>query len=163
MGKKKKIACFEFSEENNRKRFFSEKSVADSKISCKFIIHYAEDIDNPSDYPIDYSERNYAVIFWVQPGREHHTNVVKGSPNPIWKQGFRMILNPDEEFGFLNMEVVRVHSRADPGTSTGLILVGRVRIPILRKPCMISQRYGLVRPEGSGYKAEGHLYVSTIY
>lgn len=160
MGKKKKIAYCKISKKYNWRRFFTKKEENDSKFSLNFTIHHAEGVDEPSDYPIDYSERNYAVVFWVDPGREYNTKVVRGSPNPIWKQDFWMIIDPDESCGFLNMEVVRVHSRADPGTSKGWILVGRVRIPIPRKICSKSRRYGLVRPEGSGYKPEGHLFVS---
>ncbi|KAJ0045711.1 hypothetical protein Pint_06440 [Pistacia integerrima] len=160
MGKKKKIAYCELPRENNLKRFFIKKDEIDSELSFNFTIHYAEEVDKPSDYPIDYSERNYVVIFWIDPERVYNTRVVRGSPNPIWKQDFCMVINPVESFGFLNIEVVRLNSRADPGTSTGWILVGRVRIPIPRKICTKSQRYGLVRPEGSGYKPEGHLFVS---
>lgn len=62
---------------------------------------------------------------------------------------------------FLKLEVLRVESTIDPGTSSRIALVGRAQIPLLKLSNERRRRYGLVRLDGSGYKAEGHIILDT--
>lgn len=124
-------------------------------------IYHAEDIDNPSRYP-SVTERNYFVVFWAEPGTEFITHAVTGLPNPVWKERFQMILQHPADCGFLSLEIMRVNSKSDPGTSTGLRTVGRAKIPLPKEVSTKNAgRFGLVRfDEDTGIKAEGHIILS---
>uniref|UniRef100_A0A6N2M289 Uncharacterized protein n=1 Tax=Salix viminalis TaxID=40686 RepID=A0A6N2M289_SALVM len=62
----------------------------------------------------------------------------------------------------VRIEVLRCGSSSgsEPGTSNGLRLVGRAKIALPNLSGKTQGRYGLVRLEEDGYKAEGHIILS---
>ncbi|CAL0324445.1 unnamed protein product [Lupinus luteus] len=124
-------------------------------------ILYAEDIDNPSIHPYVLN-REYRLAVWVDPNEEFSTIPVEGILNPVWNASGVILLKKFLEYHtFLNVEVLRVNSMNDPGTSSGVVIVGKVKIPL---PTVLYGekvgRFGLVREMGEGFKVEGHIYLS---
>ncbi|CAK7338141.1 unnamed protein product [Dovyalis caffra] len=148
----------------NRRMFTRNKRVAverDYDIDLLLSIHHAEGIDNPSNYP-SVINRDYRVVFWVHPDDQLATQVVSGSPDPSWNQKCRIELDKSWDCRFLYVEVLRYgsSSESNPGTSDGMSLVGRVQIPLPKLSSKTGGRYGLVRLQEDGYKAEGHIILS---
>ena len=133
----------------------------DTRTCLVVSIHHAEGIDNPSSYP-SVINRNYRVAFWVYPDDQLATDVVAGSPVLAWNQNYCIELDEARDCRFLYVEVLRCgsSSESDPGTSNGLRLVGRAKIALPILAGKTEGRYGLVRFEGDGYKAEGHIILS---
>ncbi|XP_062152072.1 uncharacterized protein LOC133860497 [Alnus glutinosa] len=121
----------------------------------------AEGLDSPSSHP-SVGKRIYRVVYWVEPEYKFCTLEALGLLNPVWEEQRRIVLGvPGKYREFLNLEVVRVCSKADPGTSSGVVVVGRAQIPLPWKLYKNkSGRFGLVRVEGLGLKAEGHIALS---
>nr|XP_016485401.1 PREDICTED: uncharacterized protein LOC107805829 [Nicotiana tabacum] len=132
-------------------------------------VHHAEDIDSVTRHP-DGAKRIYRVIGWVNPGDEFITPAAEGLPNPEWNIKYQVPLGMYDPYKYLNLEVVRVWSKSDPGTSSGCILVGRAQIPLPKlnqkkgeqQGGSHSRRHGLVAPPaaGSGVVADGHIIVA---
>ncbi|OIW08496.1 hypothetical protein TanjilG_03172 [Lupinus angustifolius] len=124
-------------------------------------ILYAEDIDNPSIYPNVFN-REYRLVVWVDPNQEFSTIPVEGLWNPVWNASGVILLKKFPEYHtFLNVEVLRVNSVNDPGTSSGVVIVGKVKIPLPR--VLYGEKIGrfeLVREMGEGFKLEGHIHLS---
>ncbi|OAY31455.1 hypothetical protein MANES_14G113400v8 [Manihot esculenta] len=143
-----------------KKRISKDK---DYDIDLLVSIHDADGLDNPTRYP-SIKARIYRVVFWVHPNDAYATDVVAGLPNPAWNIMKHIIkLDQSKNFRFLFVEVLRAGPPGfapDPGTSTGMTLVGRVRIPLPKVSEQKGGRYGLVRLEGDGYRAEGHISVT---
>ena len=59
------------------------------------------------------------------------------------------------DYGFLYVELAQLFSDSDPGPSSGMRIVGRVRIPLTTKNIFIGKLYHhwfkLVRPTGDGH------------
>ncbi|KAE9610628.1 hypothetical protein Lal_00029810 [Lupinus albus] len=124
-------------------------------------ILYVEDIENPSIHPYSFN-REYRLAVWVDPNDEFSTIPVEGLLNPVWNSSGVILLKKfPRHHIFLNVEVLRVNSMNDPGTSSGVVIVGRVKIPL---PKVLSGekigRFGLVRERGEGFKVEGHIRLS---
>ncbi|KAL9418541.1 hypothetical protein AB3S75_036493 [Citrus x aurantiifolia] len=134
------------------------KSPNDVALSCT--IYHAENIDLYSNVTIE--ERNYCIVFWVEPGKECFTHIEKGLLDPVWKQSFRVPIERPSDYRFLNIEVIRFNSSAArPGTSNGIAAVGRAKIPLPEKISLKKQgRFGLVKLEGAEVKGEGHVSLS---
>ncbi|CAL0324447.1 unnamed protein product [Lupinus luteus] len=124
-------------------------------------ILYAEDIDNPDIHPYVLN-REYRLVVWVYPNEEFSTIPVEGLLNPVWNaSGFILLKKFPEYHNFLNVEVLRVNSMNDPGTSSGVVIVGKAKIPLPR--VLYGEKTGrfeLVREMGEGFKVEGHIHLS---
>ncbi|XP_061951913.1 uncharacterized protein LOC133674720 [Populus nigra] len=148
----------------NRRKLTKNKRIAnerDNRIGLVLSIHHAEGIDNPSNYPSVFN-RNYCVLFWVYPDDQLATEFVSGSPDLAWNQKYRIELDESRDCRFLHVEVLRCgsSSESNPGTSDGMRLVGRAKIPLPDLSGKTEGRYELVRLEEDGYKAEGHITLS---
>lgn len=125
-------------------------------------IGYAEGVDAPILYPtLPIQDCFYQVVVWVGSGEEFATREVRGNVHALrWGAKARIplgrFLDPEE----LSVEVVRLNSWSDPGTSEGEVVVGRVRIPIPVVEKKKGGRFGLVRPNGDGCRGEGHIGIS---
>ncbi|KAF5733663.1 hypothetical protein HS088_TW16G00103 [Tripterygium wilfordii] len=99
-------------------------------IALKYEIHRAEGLDNPNSYPL-VNNRIYSAESWIEPDEEKiQTNRVWGLPNPVWDEECCVKLNRFWDVKFLHVEVLRHGSWSEPGTSDGIVCVGRVRIPL---------------------------------
>ncbi|KAL5801316.1 hypothetical protein ACOSQ3_032948 [Xanthoceras sorbifolium] len=133
-------------------------------LALNFNVYHGDGIEDPTSNP-GVQNRIYCVVFSVAPGVEYHTHPVVGFPDPVWRQSFRIGLHEAlDNYAFINVEVMRLHSKSDPGSSDGITVVGRARIPL---PSMVSTRkegrFGLVRQGDNGFKAEGHIVVSMEF
>ena len=133
----------------------------DCDVALCLAIGGAEGLDDLSSHPC-VAERIYRVVYWVEPDDMFLTPAAVGLLDPIWKEERCIVLGrPGKYRELLNVEVIRVCSKADPGTSYGVVVVGRAQIPLPWKPYKKkSGRFGLVRVEGLGIKAEGHISLS---
>ncbi|KAJ1420733.1 hypothetical protein SESBI_14140 [Sesbania bispinosa] len=120
----------------------------------------AEGIDDPYLYPY-VDNRDYVVLLWISPGEECHTRIVKGLPNPVWNVSGTIFLKEYPNIHtFLNLEVLRLSSVNDPGTSNGVAIVGRGKIPLPREfNCEKVGCFPLVRADykEEDYKVEGGI------
>ncbi|KAK9282625.1 hypothetical protein L1049_010844 [Liquidambar formosana] len=151
MAKKKKTVIIDDDDDDD----------GDYEVGLNLTIHHADDIENSTTHP-NVNRRLYGVVGWVTPeGYEFFTQEAEGLPNPVWNLRYQIALGRPMEGRFLNLEVVRIGSKTDPGTSTGLVLVGRTRIPLPKElPTKKGSRHGLVRLDGQGYKAEGNISIT---
>lgn len=127
-------------------------------LSVRLIL--ARDIDGATMNLNGY-RRRYQAILWVCPGDEYITDIALGLPNPCWNCTSHFSVGIYEPY-FLHVEVYRIGSKLDPGTSNGIVLVGRTRIPVPKLDHKICGSYVLVRPNydaasGSGCIAEGQV------
>ncbi|CAK7330603.1 unnamed protein product [Dovyalis caffra] len=106
---------------------------------------------------IDLDNRIYKVLSWVEPGNKYTTPEVGGSLDPEWWQQIRIPFKNPWDCRSLYLEVIRTHSKSDPGTSTGEVLVGRLKIPLPRLSSPIQGTFRLMKLEGPGYKREGSI------
>ncbi|CAL0324452.1 unnamed protein product [Lupinus luteus] len=124
-------------------------------------ILYAEDIDNPNIHPHMFN-REYRLAVWVDPIEEFSTIPVEGLLNPAWNaSGVIFLKKFPEDHTFLNIEGLRINSMNDPGTSSGVVIAGRVKIPLPR--VLYGEKigcFGLVREMGEGFEVEGHILLS---
>lgn len=134
------------------------------KTGLHIVIYRAEGIDKCEETHTKVAQgiknRGYNVVHWIKPGEELHTKVVEGV-TPEWNQsGFIMLENLDDDV-FLNVEVQRFNSLADPGSSSGKVVVGRVKIPI---PVAYNRRkvgsFPLLRRDGNCHRLEGRVLLS---
>ncbi|KAI9156302.1 hypothetical protein LWI28_004055 [Acer negundo] len=135
-------------------------------LALSLTVHYADDIESPKSYPsVLVDNRVYYVACSIAPGAgiQFNTNLVKGLPDPSWKQNFRIWLDdPLHNHTFIYMEVIKLYSTSDPGTSNGKVVVGRAKIPMPDKVSRKKEgRFGLMRSdEKGGWRPEGHIAVS---
>ncbi|KAK3230753.1 hypothetical protein Dsin_002634 [Dipteronia sinensis] len=135
-------------------------------LTLSFTVHYADDIESPKIYPsISVDNRVYYVACSIaaEAGMQFNTNPVIGLPDPTWKQNFRIWLDdPLHNYPFIYVEVIRLYSTSDPGTSNGKVVVGRAKIPMPTKVSRKKEgRFGLMRSdEKGGCRPEGHIAVS---
>ncbi|KAJ8767827.1 hypothetical protein K2173_020767 [Erythroxylum novogranatense] len=107
------------------------------------------------------SNKLYRVVFWLNPEVRGSTTV---AAEPTWGEEYRLELEAGQNCRFLYMEVLSFSRPADsdPGTSTGVAVVGRVRI---RLPRLTGRKeggvYALVRLEGDGCIESGKVLVYT--
>ncbi|KAJ1382863.1 hypothetical protein SESBI_43847 [Sesbania bispinosa] len=147
----------EFKDNDQKKK----KAMVDNHlIGLHVIIEKAIGIDNPNRYPFVVN-RYYNVVYWVEPGQELRTRVTEGMI-PFWNQKGTIIMESLEGHSFLNVEVQRFNStNFDPGTSNGMSVVGRARIPFPKEfNCTRMGPFPLVRTEGGSHRAEGHIVVA---
>ncbi|KAF7830984.1 putative C2 domain-containing protein [Senna tora] len=149
----------------NKKRLIvddGDRDGGDHPTALFINIRYAEGIDNP----INTTGRHYCVLYWLNPIHEFRTRVVHTLLNPSWNEVDVIplpIRNHTHDYsGFLNLEILRFGSPTDPGPSSGVSIAGRARVPLPKEPfCEIVGRFGLVRPDAQGHKAEaGHIVLS---
>ncbi|KAL2548727.1 uncharacterized protein Fot_10304 [Forsythia ovata] len=132
-------------------------------------IFSAEDIDRATMNP-NGEMRRYRTLIWVRHMDEKYiTPIASGLPNPSWDSACIIPLGIYEHFRyFLHVEVYRTCSKSDPGSSSGVALVGKTRIPLPKLGHKICGRFGLVRPNDAassssnsgsdlGCIAEGHI------
>jgi hypothetical protein len=123
------------------------------KIGLHVMIYRAEGLDRFSKY--------HNVVYWIKPGEEFQTEVVEGFVAPEWNQEDVLLLENLDGKVFLNVEVQRFNSLVDPGTSSGKVVVGRVKIPI---PKAFDQRkvgsFHLIRSDEKGLRLEGNILLS---
>ncbi|KAL2548729.1 uncharacterized protein Fot_10259 [Forsythia ovata] len=130
-------------------------------------IFSAEDIDRATMNP-NGEMRRYRALIWVRHMDENFiTPTASGLPNPSWDSACILPLGIYEPFRyFLHVEVYRMCAKSDPGSSTGIVLVGKTRIPLPKLGHKICGRFGLVRPNDApssssgsdlGCIAEGHI------
>lgn len=145
---------------NIRKRTMVEVVEEDKGITLHLAIHHAEDIDRETKDPAG-DERLYCIYLWVDPNDGFWTRVAEGLPNPRWNTRYSIPLGKSPEYSYLYLEIYRIGSNSDPGTSNGDVLVGRTRIPL---PEGINRkkggRFGLVVPKGTGCIPEGHIILA---
>ncbi|XP_045805050.1 uncharacterized protein LOC123898199 [Trifolium pratense] len=132
----------------------------DFKIGLHVIIHRAEGLDQFADDP-SVKNRDYNVVYWIKPDEEIHTKVVEGFVTPEWNQANDFMLENLDDDSFLNVEVQRFNSLDDPGTSSGNVVVGRVKIPL---PTVFNRRevrsFPLLRSDEKGCRLEGNILLS---
>jgi hypothetical protein len=124
------------------------------KIGLHVMIYRAEGLDRFSKY--------HNVVYWIKPGEEFQTEVVEGFVAPEWNQEDVLLLENLDGKVFLNVEVQRFNSLVDPGTSSGKIVIGRVKIPI---PKAFDRRkvgsFPLIRSDEKGHRLEGNICLSV--
>ncbi|OIW00757.1 hypothetical protein TanjilG_19197 [Lupinus angustifolius] len=125
-------------------------------------ILYAKDIDNPNIHSYVFN-REHRLAVWVDPNENFSTIPIEGLLNPVWNAtGVILLKNFPKYHAFLNVEVLRVNSMNDPGSSSGVVIVGKVKIPLHR--VLYGEkigRFGLVREMGEGFKVEGYIHLSV--
>lgn len=138
----------------------SRMSNLPNDVALNCTIYHAENIDLHSNVTIE--DRNYYIVFWVEPGKECFTHIEKGLLDPVWKQSFHIPIERPSDYKFLNIEVIRINSSAArPGTSNGTVAVGRAKIPLPEQVLVKKRgRFGLVKLEGMEVKGEGHVSLS---
>ncbi|KAG8386455.1 hypothetical protein BUALT_Bualt03G0150500 [Buddleja alternifolia] len=132
---------------------------------CHIVSIHAQGIDKATVVPnnsTDKGTRMYRVYAWVLPefSERYFTQVVFGLPDPYWDWGCNIPVGTYEPYKYMHLEICRVRSKSDPGTSNGRILVGRTRIRLPKPGCRVSGGYELVVPNESGCIAEGHIVVA---
>ena len=129
------------------------------KVALHVMIFKAEGIDNPTNYP-SVNNRAYNVVYWLKPDEEASTKIAVGV-NPEWNQDDMIVLENLDDEVFLNVEVHRCDSFLDPGTSSGKVVVGRVKIPV---PLEFYRRkvgsFPLLRSDGNGKRLEGSILLA---
>ncbi|KAK8546129.1 hypothetical protein V6N13_067362 [Hibiscus sabdariffa] len=125
-------------------------------------IYEAEGLDPPSLWP-EVRFRNYRTLLWVNSSDQYMTNEVRGYPSVIWNEEFNIRLSGVDrpDYHYLSLEVIRVRSQCDPGPSSGVVVVGRARVPLpdaLR--IKQSQRVGLTRLVGGRSVGQGHIMIA---
>jgi hypothetical protein len=101
-------------------------------------------------------------VYWIKPGEEIHTDVVEGSVAPEWYEDDVLMLDNLDDKVFLNVEVQRFNSLVDPGTSSGNVVVGRVKIPIPKS--FYRSKVGsfhLIRSDENGLRLHGNILLSV--
>ncbi|KAK4351333.1 hypothetical protein RND71_030646 [Anisodus tanguticus] len=122
-------------------------------------VHEGEDIDCVTRH-WNGETRIYRVFGWVNPGEEFVTPAAQGLPDPAWNIKYQVPLGRYDPYNYLKLEVVRVTSKSNPGTSSGCILVGKAQIPLPKLGQRKGGRHGLVAPRrtmDSGIVADGHI------
>lgn len=124
-------------------------------------IHHAKGIDNKITNP----NRIYRVIYSVKTGEEFSTTETEGFPDPVWNYKECIPFGSLKKTSrFLILDVVRVHNKSDPGSSTGMVLVGSAAISVpMKLNRKKTRRVALLKkPLGGGQNrfVEGHLAVS---
>jgi hypothetical protein len=129
------------------------------KVALHVMIFKAEGIDNPTNYP-SVNNRAYNVVYWLNPDEEASTKTAVGV-NPEWNQDDMIVLENLDDEVFLNVEVQRFDSLLDPGTSSGKVVVGRVKIPV---PLEFYRRkvgsFPLLMSDGNGKRLEGSILLA---
>lgn len=129
----------------------------DHNIFLLLTIFHAQGIDRPKSN----TARIYKVESWVEGIRFLcMTPEVFGLPDPKWDWQFCIPLENPKDCKLLHLEVIRTYPKTDPGTSTGEALVGKIQLALPTLSTKIEGLFGLMRPEGPYYKAEGHIYLS---
>ncbi|WCJ19790.1 hypothetical protein M5689_002065 [Euphorbia peplus] len=148
-------------EEDYDSEMFKDKSIDEDSYDShlEVILYHAEGIENPMIYPY-IVHRIYKVECWVEFGSIYHSLQVHGLPNPHWNQTFYIPLENPDDCRFLHIEVIRSYSINDPSTSTNETIVGKVKIPLPKVSNRLEGRFGLVKPDGPSYKAEGHIVLA---
>lgn len=132
------------------------------KTGLYIVIYRAEGIDKCEEIHTNAGVKNrgYNVVHWIKPGEEIQTKVVEGV-TPVWNQGDVIMLESLDDEVFLNVEVQRFDSLADPGSSSGKVVVGRVKIPI---PVAYNRRkvgsFPLIRNDGNCRRLEGRVLLA---
>ncbi|KAI4308619.1 hypothetical protein L6164_031675 [Bauhinia variegata] len=124
-------------------------------------IRCAQGIDKPNPDPWVF-KRQYCVVYWVNPNELFRTEFVDCILNPHWDERDLMMLgNSCDNYGFLNVEVLRTGSLEDPGTSNGFRVVGRARISLPKEFHRESKGcFGLVRMEDGELNCDGFIVLS---
>ncbi|KAK2442045.1 hypothetical protein QL285_013271 [Trifolium repens] len=126
----------------------------DFKMGLHVTIFRAEGLDKFAKY--------HNVVYWIKPGEEIHTDVVEGSVAPEWYEDDVLMLDNLDDKVFLNVEVQRFNSLVDPGTSSGNVVVGRVKIPIPKS--FYRSKVGsfhLIRSDENGLRLHGNILLSV--
>lgn len=74
-----------------------------------------------------------SVVSWLDPWDERETYIVDGFPSPYsnTKEIFYLGQYPiPYTYEFLNLEVLRFTSNNEPGTSNGIAIMGKAKIPL---------------------------------
>ncbi|KAJ1438998.1 hypothetical protein SESBI_02773 [Sesbania bispinosa] len=105
--------------------------------------------------------RDYGVRLWISLDEECHTRIVRGLPNPSWNaKGTIFFKEYPNIHTFLNLEVLRLRSVNNSGTSNGVAIVGRARLPLPREfNCEKVVCFPLVR---DNYKEEDTMLKATL-
>ncbi|CAK7340678.1 unnamed protein product [Dovyalis caffra] len=104
----------------------------------------------------DLDNRIYKVESWVESGNRYTTPELYGV-DPLWLHQFRIPFKNPRDCRSLYLEVIRTHPKSDPGTSTGEVLVGKLKIPLPRLSSPVEGAFRLTKLEGPGYKREGSI------
>lgn len=88
------------------------------------------------------------------------TEAVRGEPEPFWDCYVRMGFDEFPAGESFLLEVLSCGSNQDPGTSSGVAVVGRAQIMVPTKEKYLgTRRHGLVKLTGSEKKVEGFIYL----
>ncbi|KAL3523945.1 hypothetical protein ACH5RR_016779 [Cinchona calisaya] len=97
-----------------------------------------------------------AVITDSQHMREFSTQVVRGVPEPKWEHDISIIFDEFPQGESLFVEILQFGSEGDPQTSSGIVVVGRARIPVPTQWKKFGvQHHEFFRMMGSEKKVEG--------
>ncbi|KAL2548723.1 uncharacterized protein Fot_10256 [Forsythia ovata] len=145
----------------------------EQKCYLRLKLFSAEGIDRATLMNPNGEIRKYQALIWVRPMDEKYiTRIASGLPNPSWDSACNLPLGIYEPFKyFLHVEVYRMCPKSDPGSSTGIALVGKTRIPLPKLGHKICGRFELVRPNDApssssnsdsdlGCIPEGHIYLN---
>lgn len=133
---------------------------ADKMVRLRIGIYGAEDIDRDTKDP-NGDKRLYLIYFWVDPNIMHWTRVAEGLPDPAWNRVYSVPLGKSPTYEYLYLEIYRVFSKSDPGTSCGEVLVGRTKISLPKETnCKQNGRYVLAAPKGTGSEAKGLINIA---
>lgn len=90
----------------------------------------------------------YYAACWVDPMKIYRTEIVPGSLRHLWKAMLRIPMGDyPPDYDFLYFEIIRLCFVTEPGTSTGLTVVARVKVPLTKKLFqgrIVSGFYGMV-------------------
>ncbi|KAI9125763.1 hypothetical protein K1719_003181 [Acacia pycnantha] len=116
------------------------------------------DVDDEDKHGASEKRRRYCVCVAhsMEPDKCYYTREAQAAwNNPLcWNQVYciPIIENIHGNYGFLYVEVARLYSETDPGTSSGTVIVGRAKVPLPREPYKeVGRRFELARPSGDGH------------
>lgn len=131
----------------------------DYEILLNVVVREAEDIDKGTT---NYTKRTYGVLGWVEPNQCFLTQEVNGlPPNLVWNSEYCFVLDKSMNYNYLYLEIYRTRSTSDPGTSSGIVLVGRTKISLPNQIDVIKRGwFWLAVPKGSSCVPEGRILVA---
>ncbi|KAF7806890.1 leucine-rich repeat extensin-like protein 6 [Senna tora] len=122
-------------------------------------INRADGIDHLSLlYDVNKTKPYYYVNYWINPKEQHRTRLIQSLYSQTWDEEITILLRNDPfRYRFLYLEVMRICARSEPGTSNGITLVSKGRVPLpdeldrkdLRRVAMMSLREDVFEPRGA--------------
>ncbi|KAK4277866.1 hypothetical protein QN277_015796 [Acacia crassicarpa] len=147
--------------ERGKKKLVNDNDGLVPPQSMELVLHilggFGIDKDDEDEDGASLKRRHYCtcVTHWMEPDKGYYTREAQAAwNNPRWNQLYciPIIENIPGDYGFLYVEVARLYSETDPGTSSGTVIVGRAKVPLPREPYKeVKDWFDLARPNGDGH------------